>query len=111
MYTAGRTDGQSILSKRYCARPGLAVVQHGQKRLIGELFDFYLAASAAEGGDRRLFSPAARERLEEVRSHEERVRLVIDVISGLTEETAVQLHRRLVGGGSEPTLDATAHMA
>jgi dGTPase len=92
-------------------RPGLAVVQHGQKRLIGELFDFYLSASAAEGGDRRLFSPATRERLERATSHEQRVRLVIDLISGLTEETAIQLHRRLLGGSSEPTLDATAHMA
>lgn len=92
-------------------RPGLAVVQHGQKRLIGELFDFYLAASAVEGGDRRLFSPSARERLDRTTAHEQRVRLVVDLISGLTEETAIQLHRRLVGGTSEPTLDATAHMA
>ena len=92
-------------------RPGLAVVQHGQKRLVAELFDFYVAASAEEGGDRRLFSPAARERLERMTSHEQRVRLVIDLIAGLTEETATQLHRRLVGGTSAPTLDATAHMA
>jgi hypothetical protein len=39
------------------------------------------------------------------------VRLVIDLIAGLTEDSAIQLHRRLLGGSSAPTLDATAHMA
>jgi dGTPase len=93
-------------------RPGLAVVQHGQKRVIGDLFDFYLQASAQEGGDRRLFPPASRALLEEEPDAlERRVRIVIDLIAGLTEASAIQLHQRLVGGSTAPTLDATAQMA
>lgn len=93
-------------------RPGLAVVQHGQRRVIRELFDFYLEASKREGGDRRLFPPSWRRQLEqEGDDQERRVRLVIDLIAGLTEDSAIQLHRRLVGGSSAPTLDAMAHMA
>jgi dGTPase len=93
-------------------RPGLAVVQHGQRRVIRELFDFYFEASKREGGDRRLFPPAWRRQLDqEGDDQERRVRLVIDLIAGLTEDSAIQLHRRLVGGSSAPTLDATAHMA
>lgn len=93
-------------------RPGLAVVQHGQKRVIGDLFDFYLEASAEEGGDRRLFPPAPRALLEaEPDALERRVRIVIDLIAGLTEASAIQLHQRLLGGSAAPTLDATAQMA
>ena len=44
-------------------RAGLAVVQHGQTRLIGDLFDWYYAASDPKG-DRRVFPPGARERLD-----------------------------------------------
>lgn len=93
-------------------RPGLAVVQHGQQRVISELFTFYLEASKQEGGDRRLFPPAARALLDnEPDALERRVRIVIDMIAGMTEESAIQLHRRLIGGSAAPTLDATAHMA
>jgi dGTPase len=92
-------------------RPGIAVVQHGQKRVIGDLFDFYLKASAEEGGDRRLFPPGYRTILErEPDALERRVRVVIDLISGLTEESAIQLYRRLIGGSAAPVLDATAQM-
>lgn len=93
-------------------RPGLAVVQHGQKRVVADLFDFYLDASKEEGGDRRLFPPAARTLLEKEPDRlEQRVRIVIDLIAGLTEDSAIQLHRRLMGGSAAPTLDATAQMA
>ena len=92
-------------------RPGLAVVQHGQKRVVADLFDWYLAASKQEGGDRRLFPPEPRDLLDrEPDALERRVRIVIDLIAGLTEESAIQLHRRLIGGAAAPTLDATAQM-
>lgn len=91
-------------------RPGLAVVQHGQKRLIGDLFQRYFDASSPGGtGDRRLFPPGARERLADVDdSADQRARVVVDLISGLTEDSAIQLHRRLSGGWAAPALDATA---
>lgn len=91
-------------------RPGLAVVQHGQQRMIDDLFRWYYEASAASrGGDRRLLPSGAKERLERSDdSPEARARVVIDLISGLTEATATQLHNRLSGGWSGQVLDAVA---
>jgi dGTPase len=95
-------------------RPGLAVVQHGQKRVIEDLFDFYFKASApsaGDGGDHRLFPPGARQRLAKSGSTStERARVVADLISSLTEESAIQLHHRLSGGWTAPTMDATARI-
>lgn len=91
-------------------RPGLAVVQHGQQRMIDDLFRWYYEASApGEAGDRRLLPPGAKERLERSDdSPEDRARVVVDLISGLTEATAIQLHNRLSGGWSGQVLDAVA---
>jgi dGTPase len=91
-------------------RPGLAVVQHGQDRLIRRLFDrYYEASDPGEAGDGRVFPPGARERLATARSTEERARVVIDLIAGLTEDAAVKLDQRLSGGStSSEVLDATA---
>jgi dGTP triphosphohydrolase len=93
-------------------RPGLAVVQHGQSRVVEDLFDYYFAASSPrreDGGDHRLFPAGARQRLANSSdTSTERARIVLDLISGLTEESAIQLHHRLSGGWTAPTLDATA---
>ncbi len=93
-------------------RPGLAVVQHGQDRLIRRLFDrYYEASDPGEDGDRRVFPPGARERLATAGSTEERARIVIDLIAGLTETAAVKLDQRLSGGWmSSEVLDATANL-
>jgi dGTPase len=94
-------------------RPGLAVVQHGQQRVVRELFEAYYAASGeGKDGDRRIFPPGAKRTLDEGGNEPaHRARVVVDLIAGLTEETAVELHRRLYGDGTAVTLDATAHMA
>ncbi len=96
-------------------RPGLAVVQHGQKRVIADLFEFYFGASDPDrdqGGDRRLFPPGTLELLEAGTDEAAlRARIVTDLISGLTETTALELHQRLMGGWTAPTLDATADRA
>jgi len=91
-------------------RPGLAVVQHGQERMIGDLFRWYFEASApTEDGNRRLLPPGAKERLDKSDdSPEARARVVVDFISGLTEATATQLHNRLSGGWSGQALDSVA---
>jgi dGTPase len=93
-------------------RPGLTVVQHGQQRLIRELFDFYFAACAPDrNGNHHLLPPGAKERLEAGRhTSATRARVVVDLISGLTETAAVQLHQRLCGWGTGSALDATALM-
>lgn len=101
-----------LLVRVYVIRhPGLAVIQHGQQRLVTDLFDCYFRASNASPGkgDRRLFPPTARERLDkEPGDAAARVRVVVDLIAGLTETTALQLHRRLCGGESAAALDHTA---
>jgi dGTPase len=93
-------------------RPGLAVVQHGQERVIRCLFKRYFDASRTpeSGGDRRLFPVAARERLKDSDGSERaRARIVIDLISGLTETGAVALHQGLEGGWpATRAFDATA---
>ncbi|HVO53751.1 MAG TPA: hypothetical protein VMT37_04990 [Solirubrobacterales bacterium] len=92
-------------------RPGLGVVQHGQERVITNLFEQYFKASSrGNSGDRRLFPPGARERLEDAGDNvEARARVVIDLISGFTESSAIELHQRLTGGWtSARALDATA---
>jgi dGTPase len=91
-------------------RPGLAVVQHGQKELITKLFNCYFEASAdGEAGDSRLFPPEARERLLRSTTPVERGRVVVDLIAGLTEAGAMKLHQRLTGGATaSKALDATA---
>jgi dGTPase len=93
-------------------RPGLAAVQHGQRRVIADLFDYYFKASAPPGepgSDRRLFPPGARERLIQTDgTAAARARVVVDLIAGLTEEAAIQLHHRLSGGWTASALDATA---
>jgi dGTPase len=88
--------------------PGLAVVQHGQRRLITQLFDWYFEASEPKG-DRRVFPPGARERLDQGSgTPEARARVVVDLIAGLTETAAVELYRRLCDGSSISVLDGTA---
>lgn len=95
-------------------RPGLAVVQHGQQRVIDDLFEFYFEASNAhrdKGGDRRVFPPGARERLENGPNEASfRARVVIDFLAGLTESSAMTLHHRIAGHGAAVTLDATAQI-
>lgn len=92
-------------------RPSLAVVQQGQMRVVGELFDRYFEASAqrAGTGNRHLFPPGARERLEKEGATEAgQARITLDLISGLTETAAVKLYNRLCGGWATSALDATA---
>lgn len=91
-------------------RPNLAVVQEGQKRLVAELFTRYFDASDRDDGRDgiRLLPPSARERLESEGDDGARARVVLDLISGLTETAAVELHNRLSGGWTASALDATA---
>lgn len=92
-------------------RPSLAVVQQGQMRVIGELFEWYFEASSPDVkiGNRHLFPPGVKERLDKGGdTADERARVVLDLISGLTESSALQLHNRISGGWKGSALDATA---
>ena len=95
-------------------RPGLAVVQHGQQRVMRDLFEYYMTASDADpgkGGDRRIFPPGAKQTLDNGPNEQAPPSPCRNrSLSGLTEETAIQLHHRLAGGWTSTTLDATAQI-
>ena len=87
-------------------RPSLAVLQHGQRRVIGGLFAAY--KDAVERDQLRLFPPFEQQRLREARTEPARLRIIVDYIAGMTEERAVELHRRMTGISSGSLLDAAA---
>jgi dGTPase len=77
-------------------RPSMAETQFGQRKLIRDLFDHYL--QAVERKHVRTLPPAYRERFKLVQdSADDRKRLVVDLVSGLTEDDAYRIHHRLTG--------------
>ena len=75
----------------------LASQQYGQRRIIRELFEIF--ADACESGQLDIFPPSYRELLEQVRHDpkESRLRIVADLLSGMTEQQAIAMHQRLTG--------------
>jgi dGTPase len=83
--------------------PALAIIQHGQRQIVEELFRVFLIA-AKTPASRSIFPPVNREQLERaVKSVPEEdqptatARVVIDLIAGLTEQQALALYQRLSG--------------
>lgn len=72
----------------------LATQQHGQIKIIRELFETYF--DAAEKGDYGIFPETLREQIE-VAKPKEKKRGVIDLIAGFTEQQAIEMHQRLNG--------------
>jgi dGTPase len=90
-------------------RPSLAVMQHGQRRIIDSLHEWYMAASES-GGDRRILPPPYQSRLEPEAAAGERCRLVTDLVASLSEHAAVELYRRMVGAGPGSIIDAASQV-
>lgn len=93
--------------------PALAVQQRGRRRIVESLFDWYLEATDPKGdpqGDRRLIPPTYRTRLQEAKTRPARVRIVTDIIAGLTENSAQALFRRMSGMDPGTLLDAAARV-
>ncbi len=75
----------------------IATMQHGQQAVLSQLFRHHLGA--IEAGEFRIY-PAERAALLEMQADKrERIRLVADYISGLTDSGARRLHERLRSGG------------
>ena len=77
--------------------PRLGNQQAGQARIIEALFDYY-SAELASGNTRVIPGPYREEAHEAVERGDGAItRLVSDLISGLTEETAIDLHHTITG--------------
>lgn len=87
-------------------RPSLAVLQQGQRQVIRGLFAAY--KDAVERDQLRLFPPFEQQRLREARTEPARLRVIVDYIAAMTEERALELHRRMNGVSSGSLLDAAA---
>lgn len=91
--------------------PRLATQQHGQRRIVEELFHIFLsAAKSAKTSDRTIFPVPYREQLDELEDRWDdkesaRARSVIDLIAGMTEQAAIDMYRRLTGISSGSVTD------
>lgn len=74
--------------------PALLTQQLGQRRVIRGLFELFTDRARANRFD--IFQPPYRELLSAAEP-EHHVRIVVDMISGLTERQAVRLYQRLMG--------------
>lgn len=103
-----QVDVLKELTWRYVIlRPGLATQQTGQERVIQFLFEHFREVVGKKdsekpllpAGFRDLFAPDGPSK----KSHD--ARLAADIVSGLTEQEAVMLFRRLTGHSSGSLLD------
>ena len=77
-------------------RPSLAVVQAGQRRVIRELVDMFMTAVDDESAE-ALLGPVYEERLRAAETDPARRRVVIDLVAGMTEDSALEVYRRAIG--------------
>ena len=88
--------------------PGLSTQQHGQRRIISDLFQAY-----SEAQERREFSIFPPRLQEEIRASAEASdattgsRLVADAIASMTEDQIIQVHGRLMGTDFGSVTDPT----
>jgi dGTPase len=87
--------------------PALATQQIGHKRIINDLFDVF--ADAATDRKRWLLFPwGYRERLISIADgelEEEPLRIAVDYIASMTEQQAIDMHRRIIGANPGSALD------
>ncbi len=77
--------------------PGLATQQRGQKLVIETLFDIFQEEALRSGDNFKLFPLRYREELQKTEETEERIRVVVDFVSSMTEQQAVKMYHRLAG--------------
>ncbi|QDV34104.1 deoxyguanosinetriphosphate triphosphohydrolase family protein [Tautonia plasticadhaerens] len=83
--------------------PALASQEHGQSRIIEELFNIFAQAATSNDSDDWAILPGrARELIDEIvklngqnTSKNERLRVVADTVAGMTEQQALQMFHRL----------------
>jgi dGTPase len=79
--------------------PALAAMQHGQRKIIETLFQYLADAAEARKWQNFSLGIATQMVRDEAlwKTAESRLRLVADIISGLTENQAIDLYLRLTG--------------
>ena len=92
--------------------PALAAQQYGQRRIISDLFEIFLEAADARptAAVRRVLPTAFEEALADSEAKGRvprgtRIRIAADAVAGLTEQQALDMHRRLTGYDSRSVLD------
>jgi dGTPase len=88
--------------------PSLSTIQRGQERVIDDLHKIYVEAARDPKEGAKLFPLAQRELLERISSLNEARRIATDLVAGLTEAMAYELHHRLTGISRGSILDAAA---
>src|SRR5690625_33796 len=76
-------------------QPGLATLQHGQKRIIRDLFNIYV--EAIRTGDLDIFPQRFQAQLVNAEDDSVRLRMVADTIANMTDQEAMSTHGRLTG--------------
>lgn len=76
--------------------PELATQQEGQRQVIQGLFLIYWDAAQGKRSQ-HLFPPFYRKALERSANDQEKKRVVVDLIAGMTEEQALAMYARLTG--------------
>ena len=82
----------------------LAAQQYGQRRIIKELFDIFSNSATSKQLD--IFPMRYRESLSHNSQKEEQVRVIADLLAGLTEQQAIAMYRRLTGISFGTVMDA-----
>lgn len=95
--------------------PALETQQHGQKRVIRELFEVFMDASSPNSSSKTnwtMFPVEYREELEKTEgldnAEKERTRIVADLIASMTEQQALKMYQRLTGVSLGSVLDPTS---
>jgi dGTPase len=93
--------------------PSLATLQHGQREMIRTLLRVYL--NAVNEGDSKKWAILplhAREEMHRLRLEkgftipsDERIRVAVDAVAGMTEHQVIHIHQRLTGTGPGSVLD------
>jgi dGTPase len=101
-------DTLKLVMKHFVfGHPALAAQQHGQRRVIRELFTtFWSAANSSDEQDQKILPLQFRELLSSASDSTARARLVADLIAGMTERDAISIHQRLTGTALGTVLDS-----
>ncbi|HEX8067334.1 MAG TPA: dNTP triphosphohydrolase [Thermoleophilaceae bacterium] len=76
-------------------RPSLAIIQRGQAKVIEALYEMYREAAGRD--DPSIFPPVFAERLADAGTDAAKDRVVIDLIAGMTEASALEIYRQNLG--------------